>query len=104
MDILNFLKDHWHIITAIIALTFVLGKIMQKMTTYLNADQVENIVDKKFSNHCPFTDKIAHLETTQAKNIDNVAHIKAKLDQIDFNVQNICDKLDVQYIGKKNGS
>lgn len=104
MDLLNFLKDHWHTLTAVIVLVFTLGGIMQKMKSYLNKDQVENIVEKKFANHCPFSEKIKNLETVQARNVDNVAHIKTKLDQIDFNVQNICDKLDVQYIGKKNGS
>ena len=104
MDILNFIKDHWHILSGVILLTFTLGKIMQKMTTYLNKEQVDEIVKKKFDNHCPFSDKVKQLETVQIKNVESVAHIKSKIDQIDFNVQNICDKLDVVYIGKKNGS
>lgn len=104
MDLLNFLRDHWQVIAGISLLLFTLGTIMQRMKSYLNKEQVESIIEKKFENHCPFSDRVVHLETVQSRNVDNISHIKSKLDQIDFNVQNICDKLDVQYIGKKNGN
>jgi hypothetical protein len=92
------------LIITIIGYIWGFARLIAKLEIKPSEEQVKDLIDEKFANHCPFSSKIAQLETTQNKNVDNVAHIKSKIDQIDFNVQNICSKLDVEYIGKKNGN
>ena len=100
----GFVVDHWEILTVIIALIFNAGVNWKMIKDKPSKEDVENIVNEKFDNHCPYVSRIDSLEETQKGNVANVTDMKTKLNQIDFNVQNICEKLGVTYIGKKNGS
>lgn len=73
------------------------------MTTYTTKEELDNEVKKALADHCPFTNEIEELQAGRKKSHNDVVNIHTKLHQIDFNVQNICQKLDVIYIGKKNG-
>jgi hypothetical protein len=96
--------EFWWTVGSTLALViFNAGVVYQMIKSKPSKEKVSEMIDEKFDDHCPFSEKIVNLETGQAKNVESVIHIKSKVDQIDFNVQNICENFGVQYIGKKNG-
>jgi len=97
------LIDHWQVVVFIAALLFNAGMTYKMLKDKPSIKDVDKMIEKKFANHCPFADKIDRLETVQAKNVEDVSKVVTKIHQIDFNVQNICKNLGVDYIGKSNG-
>ena len=102
-----FLVDHWQAIAFIIALVFNAGATYKMFKDKPSVEKMNKIIEDRFANydltHCPFRDRIESLTTIQIKNVTNIEHIQSKLDQINFNVQNICENFGVKYLGKKNG-
>ena len=98
-----FIIDHWQVIVFIIALFFNAGITYKMLKDKPSTADVDKMIVDKFKNHCPFSDKIDRLETVQGKNVEDVSKVVTKIHQIDFNVQNICKNLGVDYIGKSNG-
>ena len=122
MDLINFITEHWAVISAIGLLLYTLGKMMQKMKGYLIKEQVEMIVENKFTNHCPYSEKIIQLENskvemmtyrekistelkTETKTIhDTLSEIQVNQQEIKFNLIALCKMQGVDYIdanGKK---
>ena len=104
MDVLQFFSDYWYVIIFIVSLIFTLGRMVQNMKTFVNKNDLEEAVKKGLLGHCPFADEIEQLQIGRKKSHNDIVNVHTKLHQIDFNVQNICEKLEVTYIGKKNGS
>ena len=98
-----FLVDHWQVIVFIIALFFNAGITYKMLKDKPSTADVDKMIMDKFKNHCPFSDRVEKLETVQVKNVENVGAIVSKVNQIDFNMQNICKNLGVEYISKSNG-
>ena len=104
MDILQFLSTNWHIIVFIVVIIFNVGVMTTKMKTFVTKADLNDEMQRALADHCPFANDIEELQEGGIKSGKDIVNIHTKLHQIDFNVQNICQKLDVKYIGKKNGS
>ena len=111
MDILKFLTDYWAVSLFIVSLIFTLGKMIQKMSTYVTKEIMNAAVKKEvtaqITNHCPFADKLKDFdETHREKFIDkrielhpllqNYSITKYRIEQLEPDVKAI--KNDIQEI------
>ena len=104
MDILRTLLDHWQALVFVIVIIFNVGVMTTKMKSLVTKAELNDSVKKALADHCPFSTDIKNLKAGDIKSQKDIVNVHTKLHQIDFNVQNICEKLEVKYIGKKNGS
>lgn len=107
------------VIMFVVNVIFFAGMWFAKLRNAVTRQEVTMIINKEvkkqLSEHCPFSDDIAELknkglirdEDDKAMAIVKIKDDKAfsaKLNQIDFNVRNMCEHLQVKYIGEKNGT
>ena len=104
MDVLKFLTEHWQALVFVIVIIFNVGVMTTKMKTFVTKAELNDSVKEALADHCPFNTDIKELKEGREKNKEDIINVHTKLHQIDFNVQNICEKLEVKYIAKKNGN
>ena len=111
MDVLNFFAQYWAILLFSGGILITLGRIMQKMTTYITTAKLNNAVKaevtKQIGNHCPFAEKLKNFdEAHQEKFIDkrielhpliqNYTLTQYRIEQLEPDVKEI--KSDIQTI------
>jgi len=90
-----------------INLIFLAGMWWVKLKDAVTKQEVKTMVSKEVKDalidHCPFKVEIEDLKEGKEKNSTAIINIHTKLQQIDINVQNVCESLKVPYLGRKNG-
>lgn len=102
-------EQYWELIVFIIALLFNAGVMFKTYKDKPSEKRVSEMIDEKFQDHCPFTEKIAQLETnkkemnvyreTLARNLqkeNESTHLS--LQRVELNLKRVCDKLELGYL------
>ena len=98
----KFFVEHWQIVSFLIVLVFNAGVVYQGMKNKITKEQAQQMIDEKYEEHCPFSDDISLLRVKQDKNVDNISVLKSKIDNIDFNVQMMAEKMNIKIIKRSN--
>jgi hypothetical protein len=61
--------DWWTVGTTVILIAFNLGVVYQMIKTKPTREEVNDMIDKKFTNHCPFAEKINDLDNEHIEKI-----------------------------------
>ena len=75
----------------------------------LRRPEVDSMIEKAFTNHCPFTERIRMLETTHKHFEEEQVRISAvlvkeheqthlSLQELALNLKRLCSKMDVEYL------
>lgn len=105
----QFIKDNWQALSFIIALVFNAGVMYKTFKEKPSEKRVDEMIDKKFANHCPFTDKIKSLEvnkieqTTYREVLAKELHQENErthlaLQRMELNLKRVCNKLELDYL------
>ncbi len=80
------------------------AKLIQKLELKPDIKEVEDMIEKKFENHCPFVDKIVKIEMDVKEikiwkddRVELLHRVEKNLLEVRLNVKQICAKLDVEY-------
>lgn len=100
---------HWQLILFIIALIFNAGVMYSSMKNKPDETRVNEMIEEKFENHCPFSEKISAVEA-QGKAQDHSRselekkiakeneHLHLSLQRVELNLKRICNKLEIEYL------
>lgn len=105
----NFIANHWEALSFIIALVFNAGIMFRTFRDKPSEKRVEEMIEEKFANHCPFTDKIKSLEvnkieqTTYREVLAKELHQENErthlaLQRMELNLKRVCNKLELDYL------
>jgi hypothetical protein len=105
----TFIISHWEGIAFIIALVFNAGVMYKAIKEKPSEKRVGEMIDAKFDNHCPFSEKIQGLESNVIKQADyrellakelhqetEMTHLS--LQRMELNLKRVCNKLDLGYL------
>lgn len=106
---MDFLIDHWQVITFIMALLFNAGIMYKTFKDKPSVKTISEMIDKAFIGHCPFENRLLRLEVWKDELVkDNIIVAKTLVSEterthltaqrIELNLKRICDKLDVTYL------
>lgn len=105
----NFITEHWEALSFIIALVFNAGIMFKTFREKPSEKRVEEMIEEKFENHCPFTDKIKNLEINKTEQTayrevlaKELHHENEKthlsLQRMELNLKRVCNKLELDYL------
>lgn len=105
----KFITENWEALSFIIALVFNAGIMFKTFKEKPSEDRVEEMINEKFANHCPFTERLIDLESDKKAQIayrESLAkdlHIENEkthlaLQRMELNLKRVCNKLDVDYL------
>lgn len=91
-------------ITLIAGYLWGFAKLIQKLELKPDYKEVEIMIEKKFDNHCPFTDKIINVENDVKEikqwkddRVELLHRVEKDVQQVRINVEQICEKLEIRY-------
>jgi len=112
MELLKFVGEHLETIIFVGALLFNAGIMYKVLRDKPSEKRVDEMIEKKFANHCPFINRIENLEDDKKVGSDfreklnktlalenQTTHLS--LQRIEINVVRICDKLNIEYLESK---
>jgi hypothetical protein len=104
--------DHWQVLLFIITLLFNAGVMFKTFKDKPSEKRVEEMIEEKFDNHCPFTDRITELESSRRTTQTETALYRTGLEKalqkeqefthlalqrIHINLESICNSLGIKY-------
>jgi len=105
----NFIANHWEALSFIIALVFNAGIMFRTFRDKPSEKRVEEMIQEKFENHCPFSDKIQNLELSKREQVVYRELLAKELHQenerthlalqrMELNLKRVCNKLELDYL------
>ena len=80
------------------------ARLIQKLELKPDYKDVENMIEKKFENHCPFIDKINNVENDvrdikewKDDRVELLHRVEKEIQQVRINTEMICDELKISY-------
>lgn len=108
-DVIHALIQRWELIVFIIVLIFNSGVMFSSIRNKPSEQRVQEIVEERFENHCPFTNRINDLEINSKtivadknKIIEGLQKenefVHLSLQRVELNLKRVCDKLEIDYL------
>lgn len=106
----KFIVENWEALSFIIALVFNAGIIYRTVKDKPSETRVEEMINEKFNNHCPYSEKIQSLEYNKKETaayrevLSKELHSENEkthlaLQRMEINLRRVCDKLELNYLG-----